>query len=285
MKNNFSRAAIVLNPKKDYAELLDGIKNHLAAHGIESSEIVLPFSADENFLPDFSHKDSTDLVLSLGGDGTLLFTARFFYGMDVPVFGVNLGTFGFLTEICQEDVFETLDAVLAGEYETEQRVMLDVVVKRDGKQLDQFFPLNEVVIARKELSRLITLQTLVNNEYLCTYKADGLIVSTATGSTGYSLSANGPILMPKLSNLIIAPICAHSLASRPFILSEEDTVTVVIKGDDISPVLSIDVQVGMDLNPGDHVIIRKAEKKLHLVQSKQRTFFQILREKLGWVDA
>lgn len=284
MSKSFSRAAVVLNPRKDYQSLLDGIAKHLERENVSLSRISLPHDLPDLTVCEIPEPEEVDFVIALGGDGTLLYTARLFAKMDVPIIAVNLGTFGFITEICRDEIYSSLDLLFKGDYEIENRIMLEVSVRRDDVDIATFYPLNEAVIGRKEITRLLTMPAKINNEYLCTYKADGLIISTPTGSTGYSLSANGPILLPKLENFIINPICPHSLASRPFILSKDDVVEISFSGSDIFPILTIDVQVGMELNPGDRVIIKKAPYLTKLLLSSKRTFFQVLRDKLGWVD-
>jgi len=286
----YCKTAVVVNPHKDYQGLLQGVRSRLEQMGAEVEVHYVPFQEQGMIAPDAlasppESVSGADLVISLGGDGTLLYTARLFYGQGIPVVAVNLGTFGFLTEISREEVFAILDALCRGEASIEKRAMLEVWVERSGEKLGPFHPMNEVVVNRREVSRLVTTEVSVNGSYLCTYKADGLIVSTSTGSTGYSLSAQGPIMMPQLDNLILNPICPHSLASRPFILSGTDRVSVRVCGHDICPHLSIDVQEGLELKLDDLVHVRRAPSFLNLVQSGERTFFQVLREKLRWVDS
>ena len=286
----FRKAAIVVNPHKDYEDLLQGVRGRLEQKGAAVEVLFVPFEGQGMLAPDALSScpdavQDADLAVSLGGDGTLLYTARLLYGMNIPVVAVNLGTFGFLTEISREEVFDILDALFLGEASIEQRVMLEVRVERSGRFFGPFHPMNEVVVSRREVTRLVNLEVSVNGSFLCTYRADGLIVSTPTGSTGYSLSAQGPIMMPRLDNLILNPICPHSLASRPFILSGTDSVTIRVCGHDICPNLSIDVQEGFELEQDDLVHVRRASSFLNLVQSGERSFFQVLREKLRWVDS
>lgn len=284
MSVGVERAAVVYHPLKDYGALLAQIREMLGKRGITVVDYALPLGNPDEQVPAPPPLQEASFVICLGGDGTLLFTARLFYGIEIPVLAVNLGTFGFLTEICRNEIFCMLEDFLEGRCEVEQRILLEVRVHRKGRQIGWYTPLNEVVIGRRELSRLLTLETHVDGQYLCTYRADGLIVSTPTGSTAYSLSALGPILMPTLDNLILNPICPHSLASRPFILSGTNLARVVVRGHDVHPVLSVDVQLGMELQLGDEVLISRAQHRLSLVRSQERTFFQVLREKLGWID-
>ena len=288
-ESRFRKAAIVINPHKDYQDLLQGICGGLQNRGVAVHVHRVPFGKhgvlDADTLSCNPERiDDADFAVSLGGDGTLLYTARLFFGREIPVVAVNLGTFGFLTEISRDEVFDILDALFRGEASVEQRVMLEVQVERSGRMFGPFHPMNEAVVSRREVTRLVTLEVSVNGSYLCTYRADGLIVSTPTGSTGYSLSAQGPIMMPTLDNLILNPICPHSLASRPFILSGRDSVAIRVCGHDIRPHLSVDVQEGFELEENDVVHVKRAPGLLNLVQSGERTFFQVLREKLRWVD-
>lgn len=276
------RVAIVVNPAKDHEPLLGRIREKLEGDGFSVSLFHVPLGEQ----PDAGGQvpAAVAFVISLGGDGTLLYTARLCYGLEVPVIAVNLGTFGFLTEVSREEVFSAIDSLVAGDALLQRRIMLEVEVERDGSPLGSWHCLNEAVIGRGDVTRLLSLETFINDRYLCTYRADGVIVSTPTGSTGYSLSAGGPILMPQLESLILNPICPHTLSSRPVILSASDEVRICVAGSGACPHLSIDVQEGTGLIPGDQVRIRKAPRAFLLVMSKKRSFFQVMREKLGWVD-
>lgn len=280
----FEKAIVIVNPHKDYEGCYKLIENCLSKRGISIKMIEVPLFSDSRENIYLNDHAGVGLVISLGGDGTLLFTARFLLGLDIPVMGVNLGTFGFLTEIKKTEIEQALRDFFADNYEIEKRSLLITTINRDGAEIGRFPALNEVVIGRKEITRLITLETYVNGNFFCSYRADGLLVSTATGSTAYSLSANGPIMMPTLNNIIINPICPHTIASRPFIISGDDEVSVKISGHDISPYISFDVQLGTEIEEGDAVIIKRYPKPLKLVVSKNRSFFQVLRDKLGWTN-
>ncbi len=280
----FDKAIVIVNLKKDYEGCYKLIEKFLSTRGISIEKIEVPFFSDSRKKDYLKDPAGIGLVISLGGDGTLLFTARFLLGLDIPVMGVNLGTFGFLTEIKKTEIEQALIDFFADNYEIEKRSLLLTTINRDGKEIGQYPALNEVVIGRKEITRIITLETSINGDFFCVYRADGLIISTATGSTAYSLSANGPILMPTLNNIIINPICPHTMASRPFIISGDDEVSVKITGHDISPYISFDVQLGTEVEEGDAVIVKRYPQPLNLIVSKDRSFFQVLREKLGWTN-
>ncbi|HOP85732.1 MAG TPA: NAD(+)/NADH kinase [Syntrophorhabdaceae bacterium] len=226
--------------------------------------------------------EEAELIIVLGGDGTLLAVARQLKGKEVPILGVNLGGLGFLTEISVEELPSMLKSILSGNYKTSRRMMLDVGVIRDGNMIFNLPVLNDAVITKDALARIIDIEVYVNNVYLTTYKADGLIFSTPTGSTGYSLSAGGPILYPSLKNVIITPICPHMLTNRPLILSEDVVMKAVLKSQNERVVLTIDGQIGFPLEYKDEVIAKKSSYSVNLIKSFSRGYFEILREKLKW---
>lgn len=272
----------MVNRSKPVDALLSRLRARLDQSGVAVQEIALPWHGPQAGPGVLSKPEEIDLAVSLGGDGTLLYAARLLYGLEIPVVGINLGRFGFLTEITVEEMEGELDKVLSGAFEVQYRIMLEVTVERSGQQIARFHPLNEAVIGRGGISGLVSLRTELNGEFLSWYKADGLIVSTPTGSTGYSLSAGGPLLLPDMDNLIINPICPHSLSSRPLLVSGDDLITVNIEENETRAELSIDVQEGIPLVPGDRILLRRAPCRLRLVKSSSRSFFQVLRGKLGW---
>jgi len=223
-----------------------------------------------------------DLVIVLGGDGTLLSVARHSGPRRVPVLGVNLGGLGFLTDVRPEEAFQALERVLAGHYRLERRRMLETAVVRGGKVLRRFQALNDVVINKGALARILDLETSVDGVALCTYKADGLILSTPTGSTAYSLSAGGAIVEPSVGVLLISPICPHTLTQRPIVLPERVHVRVAVCSPDEDVALTIDGQEGMKLATDDVVTVRPAKHRVHLVRSPTHSFFELLRTKLRW---
>ncbi len=223
-----------------------------------------------------------DLIISLGGDGTLLRAARLAAAEDIPVFGVNLGGLGFLTQIGINDLEKSLEKLYQGRYFLDERMMLNCTVKRREGEIVKFTALNDVVIGKGAFARIICLATYVNNDYVITYSADGLVVSTSTGSTAYSLSAGGPILNPNINSIILTPICPHTLSARPLIISENDQVKIKLESSEEKVMVTIDGQEGFVLKPKDEVIIKKSDHKARLITFKEKSFYAILREKLRW---
>jgi NAD+ kinase len=226
--------------------------------------------------------EGANLVIVLGGDGTLLSVARNLKGRDVPILGVNLGGLGFLTEISPDEFPEMLEKVTRGDYDISKRIMLDVTVRRDENKVFDFTILNDAVITKDALARIIDIETYVNDEYLTTFKSDGLIFSTPTGSTGYSLAAGGPILYPSMKNIIVTPICPHMLTNRPIILPEEVTIKAILQARDEKVVLTLDGQIGFPLEFGDEVVVKESSHVVSLVKSSSKGYFEILRTKLKW---
>ncbi len=228
-------------------------------------------------------RDQADLVVVLGGDGTLISVARLFSGRDVPILGVNLGSLGFLTEITIDELYPRLELCLQSSPRVSARMMLMVTLLREGKENETYHVLNDVVFNKGALARIVDLETRVNKQFLATYKADGLIVATPTGSTGYSLSAGGPIIQPQMSCIVITPICPHTLTNRPIVVTDESIISVTITSSfDEKVFLTLDGQVGIELQEGDSVEVRKALNKTSLVMSRSRDYFELLRTKLKW---
>lgn len=219
-------------------------------------------------------------VLAIGGDGTFLRAARYVAPFDIPVLGINMGTLGFLTEIEVTEMEEALQKLLQGEFWLEERMMLEARVKRKGEIVNSFQGLNDIVINKGPLARLITLKVYVGDEYVTTYKADGVIFSSPTGSTAYSLSAGGPIVYPALDVIIFTPICAHTLEARPLVLPPDKTMCVkIIK--QAESMLTIDGQSCFALESDDEIIIAQAPYKVNMIRIKEKRFFTILREKIN----
>ena len=223
-----------------------------------------------------------DLIISLGGDGTLLRAARLAAVEDIPVFGVNLGGLGFLTQIGINDLEKSLEKLYQGRYFLDERMMLNCTVKRREEEIGKFTALNDVVIGKGAFARIICLATYINNDYVITYSADGLVVSTSTGSTAYSLSAGGPILNPNINSIILTPICPHTLSARPLIIGENDQVKIKLESSEEKVMVTIDGQEGFVLKPKDEVMIKRSEHKARLITFKEKSFYAILREKLRW---
>ncbi|MBW2064137.1 MAG: NAD(+)/NADH kinase [Deltaproteobacteria bacterium] len=230
-----------------------------------------------------SISSDVDYVVVLGGDGTLLGAARKVGRYGVPILGVNIGGLGFLTEIPLKRLYHAVEMMLRDELETESRLMLDTKVLRDGQEICMFRVLNDVVINKGPLARIIDLDVYINDLFLTTYRADGLIVSTPTGSTAYNLSAGGPILYPTLDNVIVTPICPFALTNRSIILPDSDIISIMMRKRSEEKVsLTFDGQVGFDFFYGDKVLIYKSKKRIKLFKSPDQSYFEILRAKLMW---
>jgi NAD+ kinase len=223
-----------------------------------------------------------ELVIILGGDGTLISVARHLGEQEKPILAVNLGSLGFLTEITRDETFATLERVLAGDYELSRRMKLDCVVLRAGKQVGHYSVLNDVVINKGALARIIDMEAMVNGHYLTTFKADGLIVATPTGSTAYNLAAGGPIIDPQVNSLVITPICPHTLTNRPLIVPGDAVIRLHVTFDDQMVYLTADGQVGMQLQLGDVIELQQSAVHTLLIKSPTKDYFEVLRAKLRW---
>jgi NAD+ kinase len=265
------------------AKTLRELVKWLADRGIEAR-----VDAESARLVDLPAEDAAsmagavDLIVSLGGDGTLLTVARGIGSRRVPILGVNLGTLGFLTEVNVEEMFPVLEAVIAGTAETVSRMRLEVAVSRDGVDRGSFLALNDAVITKTALSRMIDLETFADGQAVTTYHADGLIVSTPTGSTAYSLSAGGPLLLPGIEAIVLTPICPHSLNHRPLVLPVGVEIEVVVQTRGGEATVTMDGQEGLDLEEGDRVVMRRSPFPVDIIASPLRSRFQILQAKLRW---
>lgn len=232
-------------------------------------------------LPAGEFASRIDLVVVLGGDGTFLYAAGLVGGSGVPILGVNLGWLGFLTEVNLDEMYPAFERVLLGKYQLEERMFLEIEALRDGAVQSSYLALNDAVINKGALARMIEFEVVVNSQLVTVTRADGLIISTPTGSTAYSLSAGGPILYPTLGAVIITPICPHTLTNRPVVVPNEAVVEVNLRhGQDV--ILTVDGQVRTPLATRDRLRIRKAHPTLRLVRPEGSTFFGLLREKLKW---
>ncbi len=223
-----------------------------------------------------------DLIISLGGDGTLLNIAPLVERPDVPILGVNLGGLGFITEIAMDELESVVTKTLEGDYEVEKRMTLEIRVLSKKRKSYRFRVLNDAVITKGARSRIIDLETYVDNDYLCTYRADGLIISTPTGSTAYSLATGGPILEPSLSAIVLAPICPHTLTHRPIVVPGNATIHVTLRSFGDTVILIPDGQPGVRLNNGDKVEACDYGLPVSLVKFPSRSYYEILRDKLKW---
>ncbi len=223
-----------------------------------------------------------DLIVVLGGDGTLLSVARLVGPKETPIMGVNLGGLGFLTEVTLEELSSTFLSVLEGNYQFTRRMMLLVHVHRHGERIAEHHVLNDVVINKGALARIIELETYVSGDYVATYRADGLIISTPTGSTAYCLSAGGPIIYPTMGALVLIPICPHTLTNRPLVISDDGKVEVILESQNEDVYLTLDGQVGFVLRHRDVVEVRKSGRTIVLISPPKKSYYQVLRAKLKW---
>ncbi len=225
---------------------------------------------------------AADLLIVFGGDGTILAAARSLGDRSVPILPINLGGLGFLTSVTLPEVYTILEDVLAGRSRLSERTFLEAQVVRGDAKLEKYRALNDAVLNKGALARIVDLDLSVNGEFVCSYKADGLIISTPTGSTAYSLAAGGPIVQPTVEAFIVTPICSHTLTNRPLVIPDSSVVDVTFRAGDAPIYLTLDGQVGVELKPTDQVIIRRAEYKLRLMNPPKKTYFEILRDKLKW---
>ena len=221
-----------------------------------------------------------DLIIVLGGDGTLLSVARLTHPFDVPILAVNLGSLGFLTEVSLSDMYGTLEQVLKGESISERRMLLNACLQRDGKTVQDDFALNDVSI-NKNSARIVNLEVHVNGQYMTSYRADGLIIATPTGSTAYSLSAGGPIIHPSMNALLLSPICPFTLTNRPIVIPSQSILQVkLITEEEVQ--VTLDGQTGYSMFRDDLLEIKQGPTPVSLIQAKGKNYYQVLRQKLHW---
>ena len=251
----------------------------LKTKGIE--QIGEPLSAgqtgDEN-----NASLSADLIVVLGGDGTMISTARLIGKKEVLVLGINYGSLGYLTDFRFEEMFPALESILAGQYEIDRRVLLEAELLRGGERLAAGRVLNDVVINKSALARIIEIDVHLNGLFVNSFRADGLIVSTPTGSTAYNLSAGGPIIFPSMNAVVMTPICPFTLTNRPIVIPDAAEIELSLKDENEGVILTFDGQTGHKMKANDHVFIRKSETTFNLVQPTNRNYFDVLRDKLKW---
>ncbi|MBW1711407.1 MAG: NAD(+)/NADH kinase [Deltaproteobacteria bacterium] len=223
-----------------------------------------------------------DLVVVLGGDGTLLYAARAVRKIGAPLLGVNLGGLGFLTEIGLKDLYPTMEKVLAGDFRAEARMLLEASVQRSGQTVAQYTVLNDAVINKSALARILDLKVKIDGKDLTAYRADGLIISTPTGSTAYNLSAGGPIVYPAHESILLTPICPFTLSNRPLILPETAKIEIEVDPKASDLLLTADGQAFCNLEPGDTITAQRSSARISLIKNPYKDYFEILKTKLGW---
>ena len=278
---------IISKPRNEPAiRVVPELAHWLAARGVGirvDPETATYLSGDTSvhMLPRERVAEGAQLLIVLGGDGTLLSAARAAGGRDIPLFAVNLGNLGFLTAITVDELYPELERVLTGDYETSPRQMLHTELWRKGVIAGSYEALNDTALAKADIARIIDLEVHVDDQLMCHYKADGLIVSTPTGSTAYSLSAGGPIMVPDVAAICITPICPHMLTNRPVIVPGNAVIQLTLCSD--SPTfLTVDGQVGQQLERDDRVVCRRSAHTVNLIRPHGADFFNVLREKLKW---
>ena len=278
------KIGIICKPeRKEPQEILLQLLPFLRQKGCESF-VDAETAAALNIIG-FSRKEIpslVDVVLVLGGDGTMLNVSRLVAEKGIPILGINLGSLGFITEVSRDEIFNVVDKMLNGGCVIEERMMLSASILRNGKKISEYTVLNDVVINKGALARIIDLETNINSSYVTTFKADGLIISTPTGSTAYSLSAGGPILYPTLGSIVLTPICSHTLTNRPIVLPDDFQIEIIIKSLSEDVFLTLDGQVGFSLRIGDVIEVNKADYKVKLLVPAERDYFKVLRTKLKW---
>ncbi|RPJ09907.1 MAG: NAD(+)/NADH kinase [Spirochaetaceae bacterium] len=230
-----------------------------------------------------SHVEDVDLALSRGGDGTLLYCSQLLAGADIPILAVNLGNFGFITEVTRNEWKDIFDKFEEGKTDVTTRIMLDVEVRRKGKRAVQFCGLNDGVIISSGISKIVRLEAFLSQTYIGRYRADGIIIATPTGSTAYSLAAGGPILHPEMEAFILCPICPFSISHRPLVVPANEFIEINVETTQrTNIILTVDGQNEFVLEPSDSVIFRKSIHSAHIIRSDKRNFYEVLRTKLNW---
>jgi len=223
-----------------------------------------------------------DLMLVLGGDGTMIATARLIGDQEVPVLGINYGGLGYLAEFRIEELYTALESILSGNYRLDRRVMLAVELRRGNDPPKTSRVLNDVVINKSALARIIEIETYFDRYFVNSFRSDGLIVSTPTGSTAYNLSAGGPVIFPSMNAVVITPICPFTLSSRPIVVPDNAEIELLLKTDNEEVALTLDGQVGFPMEVEDRVVIRKSRTTFNIIQPSNRNYFDVLRDKLRW---
>ncbi len=278
-------AAIISKPaKSELATILPELLSWFHKHGYKlylDCETAQYVDGEEVFARTELGAKRPDFALVLGGDGTLLSAARAVGHDGVPILAVNLGSLGFLTEVPLGELYSTLDAVDAGLCPLEHRAVLDCSAFRENETLAHHFALNDVVINKNTISRLVDFDLLIDGAFVFSYKADGVIIATPTGSTAYSLAAGGPVVMPSVQSFVVTPVCPHALTLRPLVIRDNAQIEIRVESGVEEAFLSIDGQVGMPLRQGDRIVCRRAAHTVKLMRVR-RTFFDVLRNKLKW---
>jgi NAD+ kinase len=280
------KVGILLNPQKAGGlKTMLSLRAALEARGFECvlERETAAMACEKEGVPASDFANHVDIAAVLGGDGTMMHAVSRFGKFDKPVAGINIGTLGFLTTCKDTDIGYFADAVAEGRFTTSPRMLLEATVIRADGSTVIYHALNEVTMARGETGRMVTLNAMVNGEWLNRYRADGLIVATPTGSTAYSLSAGGPLIAPQASVMAITPICPHSLSQRSLVLSDDVEIEISPERSDDGPMLfTVDGRDTTRIDPGDRVTVKKSDRSFHLLRLEGTSFYEALRQKLGW---
>jgi NAD+ kinase len=276
---------IISKPGADRGNsVVPGLLQWLESRGIHVryDEVTAAYAGRHDGLPRDSVPQDCQFVIVLGGDGTLLSAAAAIGAREIPLFAVNLGSLGFLTAITVEEIYPELERALRGEHRIGHRRMVDCSLIRGATQVASYLALNDIVISKSAAAQMIDLETHVDKHFVCTYKADGLIIATPTGSTAYSLSAGGPIVFPTVPAFCITPICPHTLTNRPVIVPDSAEIHVLCHAPDGAAYLNADGKIGEHLKEGDRVVLRRSSHTLSLIRPPRLLYFDVLRQKLNW---
>jgi len=289
--SSISRIGIVLKPHQhDALKTICDLTQWLSERGIEvvggpdieRERVEHQTGCSVKEVPAEKLAAVVDLILVLGGDGTMISTARMIEDLEVPVLGINYGGLGYLTEFRIEELYSALESILEGNYRLDKRVMLRTLHQRGDEVVNRNRVLNDVVINKSALARIIEIDVYLNDQFVNSFRADGLIVSTPTGSTAYNLSAGGPVIFPSMNAIVITPICPFTLSNRPIVVPDDAVIELRLKTDLEEVALTLDGQVGFPLKIGDRVVIQKSVTTFNLIQPSNRNYFDVLRDKLRW---
>jgi NAD+ kinase len=280
------RIGIVVKAQQEAMDKAGELETWLKGQGFEvltRQNIHAPITS-RHCLVENINKAPSDLscIVVLGGDGTFLSAIRWVQDTGIPVLGVNLGGFGFLTETPVDQLFSVMEKVIQDDYKTQERILLSAKVLRDGEQRACQTVLNDVVINKEALARIAHIHTYIDEDYLTTFKADGLVVATPTGSSAYSLSAGGPIVHPSLKTIILTPICPFTLINRPLIVPDTVTIKIKIEEGDSNIFLTFDGQVGLHVTHHDAIIVDKAPHTIQMIRTPGQSYYDVLKAKLRW---
>ncbi len=285
----FNTIGIISRPRReDLVGVVPGLLKWLKERNIRAlcdAETSSCLAAPEHVRTRQQLAEESDLLLVLGGDGTLLAAARAAAPRGVPILPVNLGSLGFLTSFTRDELYPALEETLAGRHAVSERVMLRVEHHQGGDTQHLHLALNDAVINKGALARMIELELLIDAHFVCRYRADGLIVSSPTGSTAYSLSAGGPIMHPGVEAFLLTPICPHTLSDRPIVVQDSARIEVRLLKKSAAVYLTMDGQTGTQVEASDRIVISKAERRLKLIQPPQKNYFEILRNTLKWGES